>query len=146
MKKLNKKKLLIIIGSVIGCAALIFGIVRLVYSIKCKDITGEERKAMRICKEADDELSSIKYANLLKKNNNGYKDYYYYDVVTTDGEHYIVSLRDSGTHLEYEYKHSYTNCFNMHSILNDMIEYRESDLGSFSDSVEETLERMRDLR
>lgn len=146
MKKLNKKKLLIIIGSVIGCAALIFGIVRLVYSIKCNNITGVERRVMRICEQADDGLSNIKYANLLKKVNNGYKDYYYYDVVTMEGEHYIVTIRDSGKYLEYENKSSYTNFFNMYSILDALVEYRESELGSFSDSVDETLDKIRDSR
>ncbi len=146
MKNLGKKKLLIIIASVVGGIALVFGVIRLVYSIQCNKITAQERVAMRICKEAEDDLSSIKYANLLKKNNNGYKDYYYYDVVTTNGERYIVELRDSGKYIEFNFMYSYKNYINMYVKLNDIILLRESDLGSFSDRVEVTINKMEDLR
>lgn len=146
MKNLGKKKLLIIIASVVGGIALAFGIIRLVYSIQCNKITAQERAAMRICKEAEEDFSSIKYANLLKKNNNGYTDYYYYDVVTTNGQHYIVELRDSGKYIEFNVMYSYKNYINMYVKLNDIILLRESDLGSFSDRVDAIIDKMEDQR
>lgn len=139
MKKINWKKILIIIGSVIGGIALIIGTMLLIYRIQCSNISSKERRAMRICEDSG-YFSDVKYANFLKSSHNGYVQYDYYDVSTENGT-YIVELRDDGDTLAYSSKMGYSGPFNRRTILNDKIAYRNSDMGSLGDSIEAELDR-----
>ena len=137
MKRKMPKWLIILLSAVCGIALLIGGML-LFYQMQCNDITGVERRVMRICAE-DADLQNLKYANHLKTENNGYRDYSYYDVETTDGRHYIVEIREGTNSMTFSYKGSYTNVIDRYIKLSDMVKYRKSDLGSFSDRVYDTL-------
>lgn len=140
--KQNKKafKLILIIPIALLLVAVIgFGLVCLIYNMQCNDISGEERRIMTLCESADEDLENIKYANKLKSNNNGYRNYDYYDVCTVSGETYIVEIREGDDDWEYSLKHSYTNMFNRNTILGDMVGYRNSKVGQFSDDVADDL-------
>ena len=143
MKKLPKW--LIILLSVVGSIVLLLGVVLLVYQIQCGDITGTERRVMKICAEEDSALKNLKYANHLKTENNGYRDYSYYDVVTNSGSNYIVVIRDGKSGMEFQSKRSYSDIINRYIILNDLVKYYNSDLGSFSDKVEDTSDKIKDM-
>ena len=82
-----------------------------------------------------DNIESVKF---LKSANNGYKNYNYYDVVTSNGK-YIVEATGSSFNTVITSQKSYSNAFNRKTILNDMIEYRSSDRGTYSDKVDSLL-------
>lgn len=136
MLKKRVKRTIIIVLSVFLSIVLICGAMLLIYSIQCSSITDRERAAMTVCEDSDEALSRIKYANYLKKAHNGYRDYYYYDVCTYEGNSYIVELRDIGFKLEYSSKNRYSGPINRLVILNDMISYRSSEMGQFSDRID----------
>ena len=139
-QKKNAFKLILIISIVLLLVAVIgFGLVRLIYNMQCNDISGEERRIMTLCESADEDLENIKYANKLKSINNGYRDYDYYDVCTVSGETYIVEIREGDDDWEYSSKRNYTNMFNRNTILGDMVSYRNSKAGQFSDDVDDNI-------
>lgn len=140
-QKLNAKKIvLIVLAVIIVVVALTFGIIILSYSIECKDITKDERIVMEMCE--DEGIEDIKYANFLESAHNGYREYEYYDVVTKDGNHYIVEIAGDPSDGEYCDKNGYSGFFNRSTILKGIIEYRSSDAGQFSDRVEHNLNNL----
>ena len=141
-KKKFPKWLIILLSVVCGLALLIGGLL-LFYQIQCNDITGAERKVMKLCAEEDADLRNLKYANHLKTENNGYQDYSYYDVETANGRHYIVEVREGTAGLEFGFKRSYSGSIDRYIRLYEMIKYRCSELGSFSDRVEDSIARLK---
>lgn len=143
-KKLNAKKIALIVLTVIIIGiALTFGIIILCYSIECKDITKDERIVMEMCE--DEGIEDIKYANFLESAHNGYREYEYYDVVTKDGNHYIVEIGGDPSDGEYCGKMGYSGFINRSTILKERIEYRYSDSGQFCDRVDKALNDLNDL-
>ena len=130
-------KWLIILLSVVGGIVLLIGTFLLIYQIQCGDITGPEQRVMKICAEEDSALRNLKYANHLKTENNGYRDYSYYDVETTNGNHYIVVIREGKNGMEFRFKRNYAGVINRYILLDELVRYYNSDSGSFPDRVEE---------
>ena len=141
-QKLNAKIIILIaLAVIILGVALTFGIIILSYSIECKDITKDERIVMEMCE--DDGIEDIKYVNFLESVHNGYREYQYYDVVTDDGNHYIVEIRgDPSYDGEYCNKRGYSGFFNRSTILEEKIIYRCSDNGQYGDRVEHNLNNL----
>ncbi len=131
------KKIIIIVISVIailaGLSILAGGSVLSVINSG----SGENDETLVYVFEAQG-IDNIKSVKFLESANNGFRTYDYYDVVTSNGK-YIVEATGSGYDTLINHKNSYTNSFNRKTILKDMIEYRASDAGQYSDSVDSIL-------
>ena len=146
MEKAKKfPKWLIILLLVVSGVALLIGGLLLFYQIQCNDITGTERRVMKICAEEDSELRNLRYANYLKTENNGYRDYSYYDVETTNGRHYIIEIREGTSSMEFISKRSYAGVLYRYIFLDDLVKYRSSEAGSFIDRTEDAMDALREL-
>ena len=132
------KKIIIIVISVIAILAglcILSGILDL-DALNTGSDKNDEELVFVFESQGIDNIKSVKF---LKSANNGYKNYNYYDVVTSNGKKYIVEATGSSFNTVINSKMSYSNAFNRKTILNDMIEYRSSDAGTYSDKMDSLL-------
>ncbi len=106
-----------------------------IYVVGCTggEMDAGELAAKRVI-EQQDGFSDVESVDFLEKANNGYSDYYYYDV-TVGEKSYIVALKGSGSMAEFSSKMRYTSFMEKKQVLNDMIEYQKSDLGTLGDRI-----------